>query len=175
MFKAHLSAEALISALKAIARELVELGKQAVAAAADVAASNAQFEQAFSGVDKEARKSLNSISKETGITATRMQGSFDAPEGAQEKMIAESTGGNAFSSDALIASGGKSEAYATLEPGLWRLDGTRKLLPDDPHPGWWSVARSDENGLFIPATWTPTALYGMLAQRLHTRKRRPEV
>lgn len=76
MFKAHLSAEALISALKAIARELVELGKQAVAAAADVAASNAQFEQAFSGVDKEARKSLNSISKETGITATRMQGSF---------------------------------------------------------------------------------------------------
>ena len=76
MFKAHLSAEALIGALKAIARELVELGKQAVAAAADVAASNAQFEQAFSGVEKEARKSLNSISKETGITATRMQGSF---------------------------------------------------------------------------------------------------
>lgn len=76
MFKAHLSAEALISALKAIARELVELGKQAVAAAADVAASNAQFEQAFSGVEKEARKSLNSISKETGITAMRMQGSF---------------------------------------------------------------------------------------------------
>lgn len=76
MFKAHLSAEALISALKAIARELVELGKQAVAAAADVAASNAQFEQAFSGVEKKARKSLNSISKETGITATRMQGSF---------------------------------------------------------------------------------------------------
>ena len=76
MFKAHLSAEALISALKAIARELIELGKQAVAAAADVAASNAQFEQAFSGVEKEARKSLNSISKETGITATRMQGSF---------------------------------------------------------------------------------------------------
>lgn len=76
MFKAHLSAEALISALKAIARELVELGKQAVTAAADVAASNAQFEQTFSGVEKETRKSLNSISKETGITATRMQGSF---------------------------------------------------------------------------------------------------
>ena len=76
MFKAHLSAEALIGTLKAIARELVELGKQAVTAAADVAASNAQFEQAFSGVEKEARKSLNSISKETGITATRMPGSF---------------------------------------------------------------------------------------------------
>ena len=71
---------------------------------------------------------------------------IDAPEGAQEKMIAESIGGNAFSSDALIASGGENKAYATLEPGLWRLDGTRKLLPDDPHPGWWSVARSDENG-----------------------------
>lgn len=76
MFKAHLSAEALIGTLKAIARELVELGKQAVAAAADVAASNAQFEQTFSGVEEKARKSLNSISKETGITATRMQGSF---------------------------------------------------------------------------------------------------
>lgn len=76
MFKAHLSAEALIGTLKAIARELVELGKQAVAAAADVAASNAQFEQTFSGVEEKAKKSLNSISKETGITATRMQGSF---------------------------------------------------------------------------------------------------
>lgn len=76
MFKAHLSAEALISALKAIARELVELGKQAVAAAADVAASNAQFEQTFSGVEETARKALKSVSNETKISSTRMQGSF---------------------------------------------------------------------------------------------------
>lgn len=76
MFKAHLSAEALISALKAIARELVELGKQAVATAADVAASNAQFEQTFSGVEETARKALKSVSNETKISSTRMQGSF---------------------------------------------------------------------------------------------------
>ena len=76
MFKAHLSAEALIGTLKAIARELVELGKQAVAAAADVAASNAQFEQTFSGVEETARKALKSVSNETKISSTRMQGSF---------------------------------------------------------------------------------------------------
>lgn len=76
MFKAHLSADALLGTLKAVAQQLIELGKQAVAAAAEVAASNAQFEQTFAGVESTARKALNSISKETGVTATRMQGSF---------------------------------------------------------------------------------------------------
>lgn len=70
---------------------------------------------------------------------------IDAPEGAQEKMNAVGENGNALSDSTLIATGARNIPYATLEPGIWKLDGTMKLLPDDPHPGWWSRERSRED------------------------------
>lgn len=44
-----------------------------------------------------------------------------------------------------------SGKYATLEPGLWRLDGSYSILPDDLAPvetGWWSSSLSGEDGVF---------------------------
>lgn len=76
MFKANLSAEALISGLKSIASACINLGKQAVEAAANTAASTAQFEQTFEGVESTAKKALQGISDETGISTKRMQESF---------------------------------------------------------------------------------------------------
>ena len=76
LFKANLSADLVTGALKEMGEAAIELGKQAIAAAADINASNAQFEQTFKGVEKTARESLNNISKEVGITATRMQDSY---------------------------------------------------------------------------------------------------
>ena len=73
---------------------------------------------------------------------------IDAPEGAQEKMTAIGEGGNALSDPSLIAKGGQNIPYATLEPGIWKLDGTIRILPDDPHPGWWSMERSGDDGRF---------------------------
>lgn len=73
---------------------------------------------------------------------------IDAPEGAQEKMNAIGENGNALSDDSLIASGARDIPYATLEPGVWKLDGTLRILPDKPSPGWWSLERSGENGRF---------------------------
>lgn len=73
---------------------------------------------------------------------------IDAPEGAQDKMTATGENGNILSDPALIVTGGQNVPYATLEPGIWKLDGTMKLLPDDPNPGWWSVERSGEDGRF---------------------------
>lgn len=55
---------------------IVDTAKESVKAAADIRAANAQFEQTFKGVEDTARKSLNAIADETGITATRMQDSF---------------------------------------------------------------------------------------------------
>ena len=55
---------------------LVELGKASVVAAADVQAANAQFSQAFAGIEESARSSLQAIADETGINATRLQGAF---------------------------------------------------------------------------------------------------
>lgn len=76
IFKANLSAEALISGLKSIASACINLGKQAVEAAANTAASTAQFEQTFEGVESTAKKALQGISDETGISTKRMQESF---------------------------------------------------------------------------------------------------
>lgn len=73
---------------------------------------------------------------------------IDAPEGAQEKMTAIGEGENALSDPTLIAKGGQNIPYATLEPGVWKLDGTMRILPDDPHPGWWSLERSGDDGKF---------------------------
>ena len=76
LFKANVSANLVVDALKAIGEAALEVAKQSIEAAADIQASNAQFEQTFKGVENTARKSLKAISKETGIAATRMQDSF---------------------------------------------------------------------------------------------------
>ena len=73
---------------------------------------------------------------------------IDAPEGAQEKAVASGAHGNSLSDPALVTSGAADIPYATLEPGVWKLDGTMRILPDDPHPGWWSEERSGEDGRF---------------------------
>ena len=68
---------------------------------------------------------------------------IDAPEGAQEVMSASGENGNSFSDASLIPAGYRDIPYATLEPGVWKLDGTMQILPDNPKPGWWSRGKSD--------------------------------
>lgn len=55
---------------------LLELGKQAVAASAEIQASNAQFEQTFAGIEDSARSALEGIADEAGISASRLQDSY---------------------------------------------------------------------------------------------------
>lgn len=78
LFKANLSADLVTDALKNMGQAAVDLAKEAVAAAAEINASNAQFEQTFKGVEKVAKESLNAVAKQAGITATRMQDSYTA-------------------------------------------------------------------------------------------------
>lgn len=73
---------------------------------------------------------------------------IDAPEGAQDDMNAFSERGNSIAKDESIVAGSRDIAYATLEPGVWKLDGTRKILPDTPEIGWWSMECSDCDGNF---------------------------
>lgn len=72
----------------------------------------------------------------------------DAPEGAQEKMTAIGDNGNALSDDSLVVTGARDVPYATLEPGIWKLDGTMRILPDNLSPGWWSAERSGDDCRF---------------------------
>ena len=70
---------------------------------------------------------------------------IDAPEGAQEKMSAIGENGNVLSDNSLIVKGAKDIPYATLEPGVWKLNGTMRIMPDAPKPGWWSSELSTIN------------------------------
>lgn len=72
---------------------------------------------------------------------------IDAPSGAQESGKVESTGAQTFSSNVLDGSSGYP--IATLEDGVWKLDGTMRIMENKPHDiGWWSYDMSDAAGLF---------------------------
>lgn len=67
---------------------------------------------------------------------------IDAPEDAQEALTVTAQGGSKATSAQSIAAGAADIPWATLEPGVWRLDGSRKLLEDTSQPGWWSAEAS---------------------------------
>ena len=74
---------------------------------------------------------------------------LDCPQGAQENAVVTTGTAQPFADPQSIAAGGSGVAYATLEPGIWTLDGTRSLLPDAPAGvGWWSDALSGADGRF---------------------------
>lgn len=73
---------------------------------------------------------------------------IDAPEGAQDEMAVSGANGAAFADASLLVPGAADVPYATLEPGVWKLDGTRKLLLDTAAVGWWSCERSGDDGRF---------------------------
>lgn len=73
---------------------------------------------------------------------------IDAPEGAQDVMEAAGEHGNSCSSASSIPSGIQDSPWATLEPGVWKLNGSRRLMTGKQNPGWWSAERSGEDGRF---------------------------
>ena len=62
--------------LSAISDKLVEVGKEALEAAAQMQASNAQFTTVFGDMETQAREALNAIGQEMDIVPERLQGSF---------------------------------------------------------------------------------------------------
>ena len=62
--------------LSAVSDKLVEVGKEALEAAAQMQASNAQFTTVFGDMETQARGALNAIGQEMDIVPERLQGSF---------------------------------------------------------------------------------------------------
>lgn len=74
---------------------------------------------------------------------------LDTPEGAQTSATVSGVGLQPFSAAASMTTGADDVAWATTEPGLWLLDGSRDIMEDDPqNVGWWSDSLSDESGYF---------------------------
>ena len=75
-FKSVFGANIAAELLSRFVDTLKESVSQSIEAAAEIKAANAQFAQTFQEVETIARSSLQSIAKETGIAATRIQGSY---------------------------------------------------------------------------------------------------
>lgn len=67
----------------------------------------------------------------------------DTPVGAQETASFNSTVAQPFGNAMQLTSGATDTAWATLEPDSWTLDGSRRILSDNPtNLGWWSSERA---------------------------------
>lgn len=78
MLKAGIASGAILNGLERAGEMVVEIGSRAIEAAADVKAANAQFSQTFGDLEGRATSALKSISDETGVAVTRLQGGYTA-------------------------------------------------------------------------------------------------
>lgn len=78
MLKAGIASGAILNGLERAGELIVEIGGQSIEAAAEVKAANAQFSQTFGDLETTATSALRSISEETGIAVTRLQGGYTA-------------------------------------------------------------------------------------------------
>lgn len=77
---------------------------------------------------------------------------IDSAKGSQEAMLVSSEDGQPFGDPSYLSGSTFDDTpWATLEPKSWRLDGSRRLIEDEPPAdsiGWWSKTRSDDGGSF---------------------------
>lgn len=78
MLKAGIASGAILNGLERAGELIVEVGAQSIEAAAEVKAANSQFRQTFGDLESTATSALRSISDETGIAVTRLQGGYTA-------------------------------------------------------------------------------------------------
>ncbi len=76
ILKGSFAADLLSSAVDKGVDLLKEFAEGSIDAAADVKAANAQFEQTFRGMEKQAAGTLDAVADQTGIAATRMRKSY---------------------------------------------------------------------------------------------------
>lgn len=93
------------------AEEIIEAGLGAINAAADVRAENAQFTQTFKELESTATASLNSISKQTGITASRMKKSYTGIYAFSKSIGADSSQALDISNRAMVAAADSAAYY----------------------------------------------------------------
>lgn len=111
LFKADFYSDIAIGALKELGSQLIEFVSESVGAAADVKAANAQFSQTFKELEKDATKSLESIEKQTGVTATRMQDSYTKIFAFTKSVGADSAEAMGIAERAMLAAADSAAYY----------------------------------------------------------------
>lgn len=111
ILKGNLVADAIWDGLKEGAQLLVELGKNAVAAASELRAESAQFEQTFGEMEQAATQALKSLESQTGISATRIKGNFSTVYAFAKTMGSDSEEALDIASRAMAAAADSAAYY----------------------------------------------------------------
>lgn len=107
----HFTGQAMLDAVKKVGEQLVEFSKQCIEAAAEVAAVNAQFSQTFGDLEGEATSALEAISKETGISTSRLKKSYSTIYAYARTAGADSAEALDISSRAILAAADNAAYY----------------------------------------------------------------
>ena len=111
VLKGNLAADAILDGVKEGAESLMEIGSKAIEAAADLRAENAQFEQTFGEMEQAATRALESLEKKTGISATRIKGSYSTVYAFAKTMGTESEDALDIASRAMAAAADSAAYY----------------------------------------------------------------
>ena len=111
VLKANLASGVIQDVLQDVGEAVKDIAEESIEAAADIRAASAQFEQAFGNMEDAAEDSLNAISDETKIAATRMQESYTKIFAFSKSVGAESEEALDIASRALRAAADSAAYY----------------------------------------------------------------
>lgn len=108
---ANVMADIAVDAFRAAGEAIKEFVMDSVQASADIQAENAQFEQTFRDLKDTAVDSLKAIEKQTGITASRMQGSYTKTFAFTKSIGADSEQAMDIANRAMLAAADSAAYY----------------------------------------------------------------
>lgn len=111
VLKANLVSDLILDGLREMASLVKDFAVGSIESAAEVQAATAQFEQTFKSVESAASDSLESISDDTNIASTRMQGSFSTIYAFAKNAGAGATEALSISSRAMIVAADNAAYY----------------------------------------------------------------
>ena len=111
ILKANLASGVIQDVLQDVGEAVKDIAEESIEAAADIRAASVQFEQAFGNMEDAAEDSLNAISNETKIAATRMQESYTKIFAFSKSVGAESEEALDIASRALRAAADSAAYY----------------------------------------------------------------
>ena len=111
IFKGSLMSGVVLGAAKEIGAAILEIGGDAIEAAAEVRAANAQFEQTFGELEGTATAALRAVSDETGIATTRLKNGYTALYAFTKSVGGDSTTALNIAQRALTAAADSAAYY----------------------------------------------------------------
>ncbi len=109
--KAGIASGVILDAAEDVGEALLDIGREAVEAAAEVKAANSQFEQTFKELESTAEGALENVADETGVAVTRMQDAYTSMYAFTKNVEGESEQALDIARRAMIAAADSAAYY----------------------------------------------------------------